>query len=276
MSRLWTDQIHAYLAPSRVDWVRFSRGFKPVQTEKITVPCEQIAAQSNWAAPMQQLDKLAQQAEKAALHVTLSNHFVRYVVLPAQAEIASPEEVQSYAAFKMREIYGSQMDIWALSISDWDPVDGAICAAINREVLSQLEQITARHDIKLATVEPYLASAVDLWRKRLVDERVYFALIEAGRLCVAVLINGVWHNIRNQKILQSVPDELLAVLDQEAILSGHKSTNEQVYVFSPEHPELILPPDCGWYITPVETSQVPALSHYPDAKNHAVGNECVA
>ncbi len=276
MSRLWCDQIHVYLAPSRVDWVRLSRGLKPAQTEKVTVPCESIPEQSNWASPLQQIEKLAQHAEKTEMHVTLSNHFVRYIVLPPQTEISSPEEVQSYASFKMREIYGNQMDTWALSISDWDPVDGAICAAINRELLAQLEQITVRFHIKLVEVEPYLASAVDLWRKRFVDKRVYFALIETGRLCVGLWINGAWHNIRNQKILQSVPDELLAILDQEAILSGYKEANEQVYLFSPECPELVLPPDCGWYITPVETSQIPALAHYPSLKRDEMGNECVA
>lgn len=276
MSQLWRDQIQVYLAPQRIDWVRLSHGLKPVQTEKVILSCEHMPEQSIWASPLQQLEQLAQHAAKTEMKVVVSNHFVRYVVLPPQSEISSPEEVYSYASFRMREIYGAQTDAWTLSVSNWDPIDGAICAAINRELLTGLEEITVRHGIKLIGVEPYLASAVDHWCQQLSGERTYFALVETGRLCVAVWLNGVWHSIRNQKILQSIPNELLAILDQEAILSGYKTSAEQVYVFSPEQPELAFPPDSGWQIIPIQTDQIPALAHYPVLMSQETGNECVA
>ena len=42
MSRLWRDQIEVFLAPERVDLVRSARGFKPVQSAKVTVLCERV------------------------------------------------------------------------------------------------------------------------------------------------------------------------------------------------------------------------------------------
>lgn len=111
---------------------------------------------------------------------------------------------------------------------------------------------------------PYLPEAFDQWRKRFDGERIWFALIETGRLCLASLSNGAWRGIRNQRMLRNVEDELLAALDQEAILlSARKETVEPVYLFAPEHPELALPGDCGWRIIPLQTESVPAPSHYP-------------
>lgn len=263
MSRLWRDQIQVFLAPERVDLVRFSRGLKPVQTAKITAHCQALQGAAAWQSALQQLEKNLTDAAATELSVTLSNHFVRYVTLPPQAEIASPEEVKSYANFRMREIYAERMDAWVLSVSEWHPITGAICAAIPRVLVTQLEELAARHQCKLKTIEPYLASIHDHWHKLLNGHTIYLAVIEAGRICVSILIDGVWRSIRNQRILHSAADELLAILDQEAIFLGNKETVDSVYIFAPEHVQLTLPVDCGWNIVPIPTEQIPIPAHYP-------------
>jgi len=260
---LWRDQIQVFLAPERLDLVRFSRGFKPVQMAKVTAQCQHIQGAVVWQAALQQLEKNLTDAAGTDLSITLSNHFVRYVTLPPQAEIATPEEVKSYAHFRMREIYAERMDAWVLSVSEWHPVTGAICAAIPRVLMTQLEEMTARHQTKLKNIEPYLASIYDHWQKLLHANTIYLAVIETGRICVAILINGIWHSIRNQRILHSAADELLAILDQEAIFLGNKETVESVYLFAPEHPHLTLPINCGWNIVPIPTEQIPVPAHYP-------------
>ena len=102
-------------------------------------------------------------------------------------------------------------------------------------------------------------------------------MIETGRICIALLINGIWHNIRNQRISHDTADELLAALDQEAIFSGNKEANELVYLFAPEHPELVLSKDCGWSLVPIPTGQIPLLAHYPSViANNAEMDQCPA
>ena len=275
MSRLWRDQIRVFLAPGRVDLVRHARGFKPVQTARTTTYCQQSAVA--WQSAFQQLEKNLTDASGTDLSVTLSNHFVRYVTLPPQAEIATPEEVKSYANFRMREIYAERMDSWTLSISEWNPMAGAICAAIPRVLMTQLEDMAARHQCKLTEVEPYLTSVYDHWQKLLIGNKIYFVVIEAGRICVAILSNGVWHSIRNQRIAHNVADELLAILDQEAIFFGNKDTVESVHLFAPEHPHLTLPMDCGWNIVPIPTEQIPVPAHYPSVHtDHSEIDQCPA
>ncbi len=263
MSRLWRDQIQVFLAPERLDLARFSRGLKPVQTAKATAHCQPLQGVVAWQSVLQQLEKNLTDAAGTELSIMLSNHFVRYVTLPPQAEIASPEEVKSYAHFRMREIYAERMDAWVLSISEWHPIRGAVCAAIPRVLMTQLEEMAARHQSKLKNIEPYLTSVYDHWQKLLNGNTLYFTVIETGRICVAILINGIWHSIRNQRILNSVTDELLAILDQEAVFLGNKETVESVYLFAPEHSHLALPADCGWNLVSIPTEQIPIPAHYP-------------
>jgi hypothetical protein len=274
---LWRDQIQVFLAPERIDLVRSSRGFKPVQAAKVTVLCQLTQGTPVWESALHQLEKILMDAAGTELAITLSNHFIRYVTLPPQAEITTPEELKSYATFRLREVYAEYVDSWILSVSAWNPTSGAICAAIPRDLMKRLEEMAVRYHFKLKEIEPYLASVYDRWQKLLGGNKTYFAVIETGRICIAIQINGIWHSIRNQRILQSVSDELLATLDQEAVLSGKKEAIELVHLFAPEHPELTLPQNCGWNIVSIPTEQIPVLAHYPSVVTHNVKmNQCLA
>ena len=289
MSPLWADQIQVYFAPERVDFVRFvrtlrtARGFKSVQMPKITNRCDQQDNNTpNWELPMQQLDQMLHDASGTDMTITISNHFVRYVTLPPQAEISTPDEVYAYAAFRMREIYSNRVDAWALSVGAWDPIDGAICAALPKDLLAKFQTLADQHKIKLKGVEPYFASVYDRWHKALEKAKVCVTLIENGRICIALLNNGVWQSIRNQRAIHDIHDmkeELRIALDQEVILSGNKQADVRVYLFAPEHPDLILPEDCGWQVTALQTEQIqiPVPAHYPSPiDNHTEHTECVA
>lgn len=257
--------------------MRWSRGFKPTQTPKITQLCKKNdPGKFAWDAPLHQLGQMLEDASGAEMIITLSNHFVRYITLPPQAEITTPEEVFVYAAFRMREVYADRINNWELSVSAWNPSNGAICAAITRDFLMQLQQLAVQYNVKLKRIEPYLTSTFDQWHQSFSNERTCYALIETGRVCIALLADGVWHGIRNQKIMHCLADELLAALDQEIIFSGHKSDVEEVIVFAPEHPDLALPKDCGWkIILPSADLTVPV--HYPSVINLSdEANSCVA
>lgn len=266
MSLLWRDRIQVFLAPGRIDWVRATRGFKPVQAAKVTVLCEPVQGAPLWRAALQQLEKHLVDASGTELALTLSNHFVRYVTLPPQAEIMTPEEVNAYAAFRMREVYAERVDAWVLSVSAWNPLTGAVCAAIPRALMTELEKTAARLNCTLKEIEPYFASVYDCWQKLLNGDKTYFVVVEAGRMCISIQIDGVWHSIRNQRIVHGVADELLAALDQEAVLSGNKAAFEQVFLFAPQHPDFTLPQNCGWLIVPLPAERIPAPAHYPSAQ----------
>ena len=264
MSPLWHDQVQVFFAPNRIELVRSHRGIKLKQAPKLSMAWTRELDLPAWEQPLAQLDQMIAEVAGADLTITISNYFVRYAVISPQIQIASPAELYAYTAFHMREVYGERVGAWALSMSAWDPCSGGICAAIENALLQQLNELAVRRKVRLKSVEPYLSGAFDRWRKRFNGKRIWLVLVESGRLCLASLSNGAWQGIRNQRMLHDVEDELLAALDQEAILfSGRKEAVEQVYLFAPEHPELALPSDCGWQILPLQNESMPAPLHYP-------------
>lgn len=266
MSLLWRDQMQVFFAPGRVELVRSFRGIKPKQATKLAAACELNPDLPAWEQPLRQLDQMITDAAGMDITIMISNDFVRYAVVSPQTQIASPAELYAYAAFHMREVYGERVAGWTLSMSAWDPCGGGVCAAIESTMLQQLTELAARRDMRLKSIVPYLSGAFDQWRKRFDRERIWFALVETGRLCLASLSSGAWQGIRSQRMLHNVEDELLAALDQEAILvSARKETVELVYLFAPEHPELALPDDCGWRIIHLQTESMPAPPYYPSA-----------
>ncbi|SCX38640.1 hypothetical protein [Nitrosospira sp. Nsp1] len=273
MSPLLRDRIQVFFAPDRIDLVRSFRGIKPKEDLRLVAPCEREPSLPAWEPPLGQLEQMIEDAAGVDMSITISNDLVRYAVVSAQTQIASPSELYAYAAFHMREVYGERAGTWALSISAWDPCGGAVCAAIERNLLERLGDIAIRRKVRLKSIKPYLTSAFDQWRKRFDGSQVWFALIETGRLCVVLLSNGAWHRISNRRMLHRPEDELLAALDQEALLfSRQKEEVQSVYLFAPEHPEMRLPSDCGWQVVPLLTEGKPAPPDYPSALIFGRGN----
>jgi hypothetical protein len=281
VSQLWRDHIQVFMAPERVDFVRASRSIKglgrTIVSPRTTFSCDRNSDQPVWESSVRKFESLMKEATDTEVTITLSNHFIRYVTLPPQVKITKAGEVDSYAIFRLREIYGDRADNWKHSVSEWDPLEGAICAAIDTNLIEQLEEITKRYKIKLKNIEPYLASVFDSCKDQLQGPRIYFALIETGRICIALLINGVWQSIRNQRILNNVEKELVTALDQEAILYGQREIIEHVHLFAPENPKFKLPVGCGWHITSLQSEQFLKRALYPVSKdNSSKANRCVA
>jgi hypothetical protein len=266
VSLLWRDRIQVFLAPGRVDLVRSSRGIKSKHADRHVRACTQVPGVPVWEPPLAQLKQLTEDGAGTEISIVISNHFVRYAVIPPQSKIETPAELHAYAAFQMREVYGERTAAWSLSISSWDPGTGAVCAAMAHSLIEQLHELAAQHKMRLQGIEPYLTGAFDHWHNRFDNSRAWFALLEAGRLCLASLEDGAWRRISNQRMWRNAEDELLAALEREALLfSMGRDAVEQVYLFAPEHPELRLPNDCGWQIVPLQSERRPAPPHYPSA-----------
>ncbi len=280
MSRLWRNRIQAFLAPDQVSLVGFTRGIRPVQQFRQQGNCAQANDTRQWKIPLQLLGQMLAQLDDgfrrgAELHVTLSNHFVRYGVIAPQLSLANPDELMAYAGFQMREIYGERVDDWELSLSTWDPCGGALCAAIARDLQSGLEALARRHEIRLVRTEPYLAAAFDYWSKQLAGKQMWFVLVETGRFCLVSQREGVWCCVRNQRIVEQLQEELLSALEQESVISGSAGMTEPVYVFAPGLTGRLPETTLRWqfvYLPDDESSMpshFPLISRFDDRQDHA-------
>lgn len=281
MLRWWHNQIQVFLAPEQVSLVGFARGFRPEQRYAQSVACAQTDITLQWKASVQTLEQMLLQVAAdfryhAQLHIILSNHFVRYAAIAPQSALANPDELMAYASFQMREIYAERVDAWELSISAWDPHSGALCAAIARDLQSELIALAQRCQIRQVQIAPYLAAVLDRYAKQLVGEHIWFVLVEAGRFCLVVLIAGVWRSVRNQRVVADLQEELLSALIQTSIMSGIELLSQRVYLFAPEQPELFADNhDVRWQFVHVSDEYSPAAPHFSwgnmvnNRRNHA-------
>lgn len=275
MSRLWRDQLQVFLAPDQVIVAGQSRGFNPSPLFRQHAVCSQSTDSTTksipWEHPLHQLEQLmgplgTQIKAGSELRVTLADDFVRYAMIAPQPTLANPDELMAYAGFQMREIYGDRVDEWTLSIGGWDPLNGGLCAGISLELLTALEHFAASHRLKFVCAEPYLAAALDYWAENLSSGQFWFVLIENHRFCLTSMLAGCWRSIRNQRVAGDFEQELLSVLEQEAILSGQPADVTQpqrVQVFAPAAGEWRLPQVAEWYFERLVQSKQPLPAHFP-------------
>lgn len=288
MLRWWRNQIQVFLAPEQVSLVGFVRSFfrdpHPEQCYAQSVACAQTGVTSQWKVPLQTLEQMllpiaADFRHRAQLHITLSSHFVRYATIAPQPALANPDELMAYASFQMREIYAERVDDWELSVSAWDPCNGALCAAIDRNLQAELTTLAQRYQIRQVQLVPYLAAVLDCYAKQLAGEHIWFVLVESGRFCLVALIAGVWRSVRNQRVVANLQEELLSALIQTSITLGIQPSSQRVYLLAPDHPNLFADNhDARWqfvHLSDESSSVAPnfswsnAISAIADRRNHA-------
>lgn len=269
MSQLWRDQFQVFFAPGRIDLVRLPKGLKAAPLPKISNNFELGTDTALWKRPIEQLAQLlekensARSLKGAELSITLSNHFVRYAVIQFQQGIKDAQEFFAYAQFQMREIYGDRIDSWDISMSDWDPKSGGICAALERELVQQLQALAVRFHMKLKQIEPYLTAVFDQWGRAINQQQFWFIVVEPARLCVLLFSNGSWKSIRNQRSLNPVEAELPILLEQEAIIANQRELIELVFIFAPEHADLQLPLESSWQFNRLPFDGILPPTHFP-------------
>lgn len=124
--------------------------------------------------------------------VVLSNHFVRYVVLPEQDGAATPEEELALARFHFAKIHGDRAKAWEVRVCE------QLACAIDAALLSEMRGIFSRRKgVKLVSVQPYLMAAFNRSRRRIPREGAWLVLAESGRTCLVRLAARGWVSVHN-------------------------------------------------------------------------------
>jgi hypothetical protein len=152
--------------------------------ERLTLPLE----------PEGGLDELRRRIAAARgrvdVTVVLSNHFVRYAVLPADTGAATPEEELALARFQFARIHGERAKSWEVRVCD-----GLACA-IDSALLQDIKRMF-NGKARLVSVQPRLMAAYNGARRRIPREGAWLLLAERGRTCLARLAARRWASVYN-------------------------------------------------------------------------------
>ncbi len=232
----WCDRLHIVLAPDRVSVQRLGKGLKPVQTFSQTLPCQASEeGEPVWQPALNALRELMEATPgRAEAVVLLSNHFIRYQLIPIQPDLSLDEE-SAYVRFSFTEIYGEEANSWSLR---WDAglsLGPQVASAVDQSLLEALDALAVKSGVRITSSQPYLMIAFNRVRKQKFDRRVMFVLVEEGRACLGTLLDGEWRSMRVLRLGQDWADELPMLIGRELQISGLAGEQGQMLLCLPTH-----------------------------------------
>lgn len=236
MSLLWRDHISIALESDQVTLVRFARGLR---SRVIAKHCEPSGIQSGempWMAALDKLSGVLARAEwrDADATVVLSNHFVRYICMPWSENIDEEAEWLALARYHFSTVYGEVAQGWEVRLGPMCPSAPRLASGIDAGLLEGLRQLLKEKRLNLVSIQPFLMAGFNLWASRIKQNPAWFVSVEHGKLCLALLKDGHWHQVQSF-LADTAETGALKLWLERTSLAGDLAANpcREVYLFAP-------------------------------------------
>lgn len=201
MSPLPLNELRVGLCPDRLIIARFRRGLLR----------RRLVAHEVRPVNADPVGELWQLAAGSRLSVILSNHFVRYAVLPWSATLVSEREWSAFALHSFVTTYGEVARTWDIRVCTAGRQKPAVACAVDRGLIESLRRIPG-----LVSIEPHVMAAFNARRTALPGASLWFVLQERGRVTLSLIFKGKWRFIRNRQAASGWQEALADLLDREA------------------------------------------------------------
>jgi hypothetical protein len=196
VSRLFPERLRIGLAPAEIS------------LDGKRLACDPGLGREPWQGAVQALK--GQSLRAGNVTVVLSNHFVRYALVPWSDALAGPAEEEAYLRHHFARIHGERAKSWLLRSSDDAPGAPRLCSAIDRDLLEELRAcFPKRGKARLVSVQPQLMAVFNRSRGAIPRSGAWLMLVEADRACAALHAKGRWQSVQNAR------GEWLALLERE-------------------------------------------------------------
>lgn len=218
MLRLWRDRLLVGFSPAELALVRVSGILRPRIVAKRTVPCDPAFGMEPWQGTAAALKSAAESLRGEPLNVlvVLSNHFVRYALVPWDDALASAEEELAFVRHCFTKIHGERAKSWTLRVSEERAGAPRLASAIDAALFEAIRGCFPKGDkARLVSVQPCLMAAFNRWRGAVPAAGAWLLLVEPERACLALLAKGRWRTVQNAKGAFAAPQEWVTLLDRE-------------------------------------------------------------
>jgi hypothetical protein len=156
----------------------------------------------------------------ARVEVVLSDHFVRYLLVPWSSDLVGDDERLGFARLSFRELYGQVSDAWDLALDEQPAGEASFACAIDRALAVSLREIVTRVGARLAALTPALADCINRHRKALKAQEFCFAVAEPRRISLAFRSRAGWEAVRSRRIDGPLSETLPTLLKQETVVGA--------------------------------------------------------
>lgn len=267
MLPLWRDELRVVLAPEqlvllRLGWALTKRGLTPRVDMKTVINCASSkGGGASWDAAIKTLEIEVPRSlvRKTVARVILSNHFMRYTLVPWSDSLSNAAEEQAYARHCFRQLYGIDVEQWDLRLSPGRTGLPQLASAVDTHLLAALRDVFEGNGVVLDSIQPRLMAAYNNSYLALKNSSGWLALVEPGCLCLALLKHGRWLRVRTMRIGSDWCNALLLLLEREAYLAEENTDTRTVFLWAPELGTAALPGNGRWQISHMQPLVRPAL-----------------
>ena len=262
MSPSWRERLLVGVSPSGLTLVRIKGLLRPRVVDKRVVSCDPAFGPEHWHGAAAALQDEAAQLRGGALDVTLvlSNHFVRYALVPWNEALAGESEELAFARHCFAKIHGERARSWTVSLSQEPAGAPRIASAIDAALLDAIRACFPSDDgTRLVSLQPCLMAAANFWYRPVAQEDAWILISESDRVCLALRSNGRWQSVLNAKGSYNTPEEWAGLLDRERLRTPSGEAVTKVLVHVAEGPITPWPQVGFWRL---EALSAPALEGY--------------
>ena len=262
MSLLSRDRVVIGLAPESLALLLLEHGKRSrVSGSRIVCYAPAFGVES-WQSAVEALRGIAAELEdvRADVTVVLSNHFVRYAMVPPGDGLKEGEEELAYARYCFGKIHGARSKSWEVRMTGGAAGAERLASAIDGTLLEAVHAcFPSGGKPKLVSVQPYLMSAFNHWRTTVGAESAWFLLVEPQRFCLALLQEGRWAAVRNNKAEADAPAQWAELLDREQHLVECAQPPARAYVHAPHAADTRGAAPQGWTLERLTVPSAPGV-----------------
>jgi hypothetical protein len=260
----WPDRIDVLLRPAEVRIAR-QRALVPSREPgaRVHPVLEGQAGESEptgrWRASVDALDAaLAGSSRSASLRVVVSDHFLRYALVPWNEKLVTDAERLAFARLAFAEIYGNMVDGWSVVLDQQPAGMGSFACAMDRDLLQALRDVASRRGLRLRSVRAALADRIRRHRRALRERVFCLASLEPGRVTCAFRDASGWIAVRTRRVEGSPSEWLGGALKQEAAAAG-ATDGGRLYLVADDPAQIGAWSPAAWQVTRLSDAAGPPL-----------------
>lgn len=235
------DRLRIFMHPHQLVLLRIKRGNAQHIISKQVVAChgepEASKAEASWVPAASTLARVLRDKSwhGAKPQLVLSNHFVRYALIPWHDSLGNHAERQAYLRHSFQLAYGDSAKGWDLRMSDNGVQRAAVASGIEQGLLQHVQRAFEAAGLNMSEIYPHLMVAINQARQQTDHAAYWFALVESGRLCIALIQDGHWRSVKACAAAEDIADQIAALIERESVLCGINTTGWPLLMYWPGH-----------------------------------------
>ena len=218
---------------------------------KPALPAGSVPGKPDWLPCVQSLQQLLREpfAQDADATVVVSNHFVRYALVPWSEHLARDDEKRAWIRHHFVSLYGEPAAASEYRWSDDSPLAPCLASATDGRFIGAIRDAFEPASLRLRSVQPFLMAVFNRWKRRFGGGPTWLLVPENGRVCIASVAAGQWRTVASMSIGPDWQAELPLLLERELLLADAAGAPAAILAYAPALPQLELP---GWRGAPLQ------------------------